>query len=146
MKIWPLKISKLGIKLIMEAFMEHELTNVLDISSMIYICINHPLRFLVKYCPKTAFQLVFCKLELEHLQVDMGIYHLEMCFKFVRYQMPHCYLCSKSRTNMEKWYFKHFIANSYLSFNKKDLVLNKLKSLKVAKWRKDEWTMKSEEG
>ena len=82
--------------------MEHELTNVLDISSMIYICINHPLRFLVKYCPKTAFQLVFCKLELEHLQVNMGIYHLEMCFKFVRYQMPHCYLCSKSRTNMEK--------------------------------------------
>ena len=67
--------------------MEHELTNVLVISSMIYICINHPLKFLVKNCPKTAFQLVFC---LDHLQVDRGIYHLEMCFKFVRYQMPHC--------------------------------------------------------
>ena len=27
--------------------MEHELTNVLDISSMIYICINHPLKRLI---------------------------------------------------------------------------------------------------
>ena len=43
MKIWALKISKLGIKL-MEAFMEHELTNVLVISSMIYICISHLLK------------------------------------------------------------------------------------------------------
>ena len=46
-RFWPLKISKLGIKLIMEAIMEHELTNVLVISSMIYICINHLLKRLI---------------------------------------------------------------------------------------------------
>ena len=45
-----------------------------------------------------------------------------MWFKLVRYQIPHCYLCSKSKTNMKKWYFEHVTANSYLSFNKKDPV------------------------
>ena len=71
------------------------------------------------YGPKTAFQLVFCKLELELLLVAMGIYHIERWFNLVRYQVPHCYLCLKSRTNMEKLYFEQFIANCYLSFNKK---------------------------
>ena len=71
---------------------------------------------------KTAFQLVFCKLELELLQVDMDIYHIERWFELVRYQMPHCYLGSKAKTNTKKWYFELFIANSYLSFNKKDPV------------------------
>ena len=32
------------------------------------------------YGQKTAFQLVFCKLELGHVQVNMGIYHLKMHF------------------------------------------------------------------
>ena len=79
-------------------------------------------RLLVMSWPNTAFQLVFCKFELEILQVGMGVYHIERWFILVRYQIPHCYLCSKSRNNMEKWNFEHFTANSYLSFNKKDSV------------------------
>ena len=42
----------------MEAFMEHELTNVLVISSMIYICINHPLKRLID---SEGSQLIFGK-------------------------------------------------------------------------------------
>ena len=38
--------------------MEHELTNVLDISSMIYICINHPLKRLID---SDGSQLIFSK-------------------------------------------------------------------------------------
>ena len=56
--------------------------NIINITFMIHISckIWIYLRFLVKNFPKTDCQLVFCKLELEHLQVHMGIYHLEMCF------------------------------------------------------------------
>ena len=61
-------------------------------------------------------------LMMELLLVDMDIYYSKMHFKVVRYQMSHCYLCSKSKTNMKKWYFDHFTANSYLSFNEKDPV------------------------
>ena len=42
----------------MEAFVEHELTNVLVISSMIYICINHPLKRLID---SEGSQLIFGK-------------------------------------------------------------------------------------
>ena len=38
--------------------MEHELTNVLVISSMIYICINHPLKRLID---SDGSQLIFGK-------------------------------------------------------------------------------------
>ena len=38
--------------------MEHELTNVLVISSMIYICINHPLKRLID---SEGSQLIFGK-------------------------------------------------------------------------------------
>ena len=78
------------------------------------------LRLLVRNCQITAFQMVFCKFEIELLQVDIGIEYLEMCFKLVRYQIPHYYQCFRSKTNMKKWYFEYFIANSCLSFNKKD--------------------------
>ena len=60
------------------------------------------LRLLVRYCQRTAFQLVFCKLEIELLQVEIGIYLLKMHFKVVRHQMSHCYLSSKSKNNMRK--------------------------------------------
>ena len=67
------------------------------------------------YGQKTAFWLIFCKLEMELLKVDMGIYHLKMHFLVIRYQMSHCYLCFKSKTNMKKWYFEYFIADYFLS-------------------------------
>ena len=53
--------------------------------------------------------------------------------------MYHSYLCSKSKPNMKKWYFEHFKENSCVTFHK-----NKMKSLKVAKWKKDEWRMNEE--
>ena len=52
---------------------------------------------------------------MELLQVDKGIYHLKMHFLVIRYQMSHCYLCFKSKTNMKKWYFEYFIADYFLS-------------------------------
>ena len=99
--------------------------NIINITFIIHISckIWNYLRFLVRSCPKTDIQLVFCKLGLEHLQVHMGNYHIKICFRLVRYQIPQCYLFSKSKTNMKKWYFDHFTANSYLSSNKKDPVL-----------------------
>ena len=36
--------------------------------------------------------------------------------------MSHCYLSSKSKNNMRKWYFDSFIADNFWSFNKKDPV------------------------
>ena len=61
--------------------------NIINVIVIIHIkckiCFN--LRLLVK---KTAFQLVFCKLELELLQVDMDIYHIDRWFELVRYQIP----------------------------------------------------------
>ena len=56
------------------------------------------------------------------LLVDMDIYHLQIHFKVVRYQMPHSYLCSKSKTNMKKWYFEYCIEDYFLALNKKDPV------------------------
>ena len=38
-----------------------------------------------------------------------------MQVQVVRYQMFHCYLCSRSKTNMKKWYFEYFIADYFLS-------------------------------
>ena len=67
------------------------------------------------YGQKTAVWLIFCKLEMELLKVDMGIYHLKMHFKVVRYQMSHYYLHSKSKTEIKKWYFDYFIADYFLS-------------------------------
>ena len=102
----------------------HWFKNIINIIFIIHISykIWNYLRFMVRSCPKTDIQLVFCKLGLEHLQVHMGNYHIKICFRLVRYQIPQCYLFSKSKTNMKKWYFDHFTANSYLSFNKKDPV------------------------
>ena len=71
---------------------------------------------------KNSFQLVFCKLDMELVQVDMGIYHLKMHFKLVRQQISHCYLCSWSKTNMKKGYFEYFIADYFPALNKKDPV------------------------
>ena len=59
---------------------------------------------------------------MELLQVDMGIYHLKIHFKVVRIQMSHCYLCSKTKTNMKKWDFGYFIADYFPALNKKDPV------------------------
>ena len=42
------------------------------------------------------------------LQVEIGIYHLKMHLKVVRYQMSHYYLCSKSKTIMKKSYCEFF--------------------------------------
>ena len=36
--------------------------------------------------------------------------------------MSHCYLSSKAKNNMRKWYFESFIADNFWSFNKKDPV------------------------
>ena len=47
------------------------------------------------------------------LEVDMGIYHLKMQFKLVRYQMSRCYLSSKYETNMKKLFFEDFIADYF---------------------------------
>ena len=46
----------------------HWFKNIINITFIIHISckIWIYLKFLVKNCPKTAFQLVFCKLELEH--------------------------------------------------------------------------------
>ena len=55
---------------------------------------------------------------MELLQVDMGIYHLKIHFKVVRIQMSHCYLCSKTKTNMKKWDFGYFIADYFPALNK----------------------------
>ena len=63
---------------------------------------------------------------MELLLVDLGIYHLKMHFKVVRYQMSHCYLCSKSKTNMKKWYFECFIPDYFPALNKKDPVVQVL--------------------
>ena len=62
---------------------------------------------------------------MEFLQVEMGIYFLERCFKMVRYQMSHCYVCSKSKTNIKKWYLDDFRANNFPALNKKDPVVVK---------------------
>ena len=59
---------------------------------------------------------------MELLQVEMGIYSLEMCYKMVRYQMSHCYVSSKSKTNIKKWYLEDFRANNFPALNKKDPV------------------------
>jgi len=72
---------------------------------------------------KTAFLLIFWQIEMKLLQVEMEIYHLKMHFKVVRHQMSHCYLSSKSKNNMRKWYFESFIADNFWSFNKKDPVV-----------------------
>ena len=77
---------------------------------------------LIMYGQKTAFLLIFCEIEMELFQVEMEIYHLKMHFKMVRHQMSHCYLSSKSKNNMRKWYFESFIADNFWSFNKKDPV------------------------
>ena len=71
---------------------------------------------------KTEFWLIFYKLPMELLQVDMGNYHLKIHFHVVRYQMSHCYLCCKSKTNMKKWYIEYFIADNFPALNKKDPV------------------------
>ena len=52
---------------------------------------------------------------MELLQVDKGIYHLKMHFLVIRYQMSHCYLFFRSKTNMKKWYFEYFIADYFLT-------------------------------
>ena len=65
------------------------------------------------YGQKTAFWLILCKLEMELLEVDMGIYHFKMQLKLVRYQMSHCYTGSKSKTIMKKLYFEDFIADYF---------------------------------
>ena len=62
-------------------------------------------------------------MEMDLLQVHMGIYHLKIHFKVVRHQMSHCYLSSKSKNNTRKWYFEYFIADYFPTLNKKDPVL-----------------------
>ena len=37
--------------------------------------------------------------------------------------MSHCYLWSKSKTNMKKWHLENFIADNFLALNKKDPVV-----------------------
>ena len=62
---------------------------------------------------------------MELLQVEIGIYHLKMHLKVVRYQMSHYYLCSKSKTTMKKSYIEYFIADNFPTLNKKDPVVVK---------------------
>ena len=52
----------------------------------------------------------------------MGIYHLKMHSKVVRYQMSHCYLCFKFKTNLKKLYVECFMAVYFPTLNKKDPV------------------------
>ena len=72
------------------------------------------------------------KSKLDNLQLILNVIfmmfwvkdpQLKMYFKLVWYQMSHCYLCSKSKTNMKKWYFGDFRAIYFLALNKKDPVL-----------------------
>ena len=65
------------------------------------------------YGQKTAYRLIFCKIEIDLLEVDIDICHLIMQFKLVKYQMSHCYLCSKSKANMKKLYLEDFIADYF---------------------------------
>ena len=73
--------------------------NIINITSVIIIVakFGFTLRLSVRYCQITAFWLVFCKLEMELLQVDMVNYHLKNHFQLLRNQMSHCYLCSKCK-------------------------------------------------
>ena len=50
---------------------------------------------------------------MELLDVDMDILSLKTQFELVWYKMSHCYLGSKSKTNMKKLYFEVFIANYF---------------------------------
>ena len=59
---------------------------------------------------------------MELLDVDMDILSPKTQFELVRYKMSHCYLGSKSKTNMKKLYFEDFIANYFSPFNKKNPV------------------------
>ena len=88
--------------------------NIINITFLIHMSCKIWIFFEIvgKKLSKDGFQMVFFKLEKELLQVDVAIYHLEICLKLVRYQMPHCFFCSKSKTNLNKWYFNHFIDKS----------------------------------
>ena len=43
--------------------------------------------------------------------------------------MSYCYLCSKSKTTMKKWYFECFIADYFPALNKKDPVVSEIQSM-----------------
>ena len=36
--------------------------------------------------------------------------------------MSHCYVCSKIKTNIKKWYLEDYRANNFPALNKKDHV------------------------
>ena len=59
---------------------------------------------------------------MELQEVKIGIYHLKMHLKVVRYQMSHYQLCSKSKPIMKKSYFEYFIVDYFPTLNKKDPV------------------------
>ena len=81
--------------------------------SCVYTCLN--------ICnPCTIF--ISSKVMLISLFTFFWGHPVERCFKMVRYQMSHCYFCSKSKTNINKWYLEDFRANNFPALNKKDPV------------------------
>ena len=88
---------------------------------------------------KNSFLAGFCKLEMELVQFDMGNYQLKFHFKLVSFQMSQCYLSSKSKTSMKKWYFEYFIADYFPALNKKDPVVEN--KGRWSKLRKSTWIL-----